>query len=73
MKDYQMRTEFVEKRGKIKDLDRSFDLRFWQTQTPQVRFSAAWELVVHAWRVKGIDVRQSRLYRSVETFQRQRR
>ena len=46
-----MREGFVERRGKIEDLDRSFDLAFWQSQSPQARIQAAWELVVHAWRV----------------------
>jgi len=65
-----MRSDFVERKGKLEELDRSFDLAFWQSQTAQVRFDAAWELVLHAWRVKGNDVRQLRLQRSVETFQR---
>jgi hypothetical protein len=68
-----MREGFVERRGRIQDLDRSFDLAFWQAQTSQERMQAAWELVVHAWRVKGNDVRQLRLQRSVESFQRQQR
>lgn len=66
-----MRTDFVERRGKIEDLDRSFDVEFWQLQTPQARFDATWELIQHAFLVKGIDVRQLRLQRSVEAFQRQ--
>ncbi len=61
------------RRGRIEDLDRSFDLQFWQNQEPQARFEAAWELIVHAWRVKGHDVRKLRLQRAVETFQRQQR
>ncbi len=68
-----MRKGFVERKGKIKDLDRSFDREFWQSLPPQARFEAAWELVQHAWRVKGNDVRQLRLQRSVESFQRQPR
>ena len=68
-----MRTGVMERRGKITDLDRSFDLQFWQAQTAQARFDAAWELILHAWRVKGNDVRQLRLQRSTETFQRQPR
>ena len=68
-----MDADFVERRGKIEELDRSFDLKFWQAQTPQARFSAAWELIVYASQVKGRDVRQLRLHRSVETFQRQQR
>jgi hypothetical protein len=68
-----MRTGIIERMGKIEDLDRSFDLGFWQSQSPQARFAAAWELVVFANQVKGNDVRQLRLQRSVATFQRQRR
>ena len=67
------RMTFVERTGRIEDLDRSFDLAFWQSLEPCDRFAAAWEMVVHAWRVKGVDVRQLRLQRSVETFQRRRR
>ena len=68
-----MRTGFVERKGKLSELDRSFDLEFWQAQPPKARFDAAWELIVHTIRVKGQDVRQLRLQRSVETFQRQPR
>ena len=64
---------FLERRGKISELDRSFDLEFWQAQTPEVRFDATWELIVHYAKVKGLDVRQLRLQRSLETFQKQRR
>jgi hypothetical protein len=67
------RTVILERRGKLSELDRSFDLTFWQAQPAEVRFNAAWELVLHYARVKGLDVRQLRLQRSVETFQRQRR
>ena len=68
-----IRKRFIERKGKIEDLDRSFDLKFWQSQAPQQRFTAAWELIVHASRVKGINVRQLRLHRSAENFQRQQR
>lgn len=67
------RTGFVERRGKISDLDRSFDVQFWQAQSPQARFDATWEMIVHYAKVKGIDVHQLRLQRSVENFQRQQR
>jgi hypothetical protein len=66
-----MKTGFVERCGKLAELDRSFDLKFWQEQPAQARFDAAWELIVHAVQVKGGDVRQLRLQRSVEAFQRQ--
>ena len=68
-----MKRDFTERRGKIEDLDRSFDIQFWQAQTPAARADAVWELVVHAAKIKGIDVRQLRLQRSIESFQRQQR
>ena len=60
----------LEKRGKIEDLDRSFDLQYWQNQPESARFAAAWELVEQTWYLKGRDVRQLRLQRTVECFQR---
>ena len=63
----------MERRGQLKDMDRSFDIAYWQQQTPQAKFDATWELIVHAYRVKGHDVRQRRLQRSVESFQSQSR
>ena len=61
----------IENYGRLSDHDRSFDIQFWQSQTPSERMAAMWELIVHAYAVKGIDVRQHRLQRTSETFQRQ--
>ena len=36
-----MKTDIAERRAKLEDSDRSFDLRFWQAQPPRVRFDAA--------------------------------
>lgn len=66
-----MRTRFSERYGKLAEHDRSFDLKFWQKQKPRARFDAAWELIAHAYKIRGGDVRQLRLHRSIETFQRQ--
>jgi len=68
-----MRTGFVERTGKLPDMDRSFDLNFWQAQSDTARFAAAWELVVQAFIIKGKDVSQLRLQRTVEHFERQPR
>lgn len=68
-----MRTDFTERRGKIEQMDRSFDLKFWQAQPAKARFDASWELVVHYMKVKGRDVRQLRLQRLVTNFQRPQR
>lgn len=61
-----MRQGFVEKIGKVEDMDRSFDLEFWQAQSDTARFAAAWELVVQAFIIKGKDVSELRLQRTVE-------
>ena len=68
-----MEKYFWERKGKLTELDRTFDLEFWQAQSATARFQASWELVLHAWKVKGHDVRQLRLQRSFESFQRQQR
>jgi hypothetical protein len=66
-----IQSQFRERRGKLNELDRAFDLDFWQAQSAEARFDAAWELIVHYAKVKGLDVRQLRLQRSLENFQRQ--
>ena len=68
-----MKRNFVERRGKIEQMDRLFDLKFWQAQPAKARFDASWELVVHYMKVQGRDVRQLRLQRDVEVFGRQSR
>ncbi len=68
-----MRSKFVERRGRIEKMDRSFDLKFWQAQPPKARFDAVWEMILHYMKVKGQDVRQLRLQRSVTHFQRTQR
>ncbi len=66
-----MRTGFTERKGKIEELDRLFDLKFWKAQQDSDKFAAAWELVVHSFIIKGKDVRELRLQRTVEHFGRQ--
>lgn len=68
-----MRSGIMERTGKLGELDRSFDLKFWQARTDADRFAAAWELVVHSFIIKGKDVSQLRLQRTIEHFQRQTR
>ena len=70
----RMRKDIVESNTKARGISigRSIS-EFWQSQPPKARFDATWDLIVHYAKVKGIDVRQLRLDRSVESFQRQRR
>jgi hypothetical protein len=70
MDDQSPRPLTMMRKGKLEDLDRSFDLVFWQAQDDTARFAAAWELVVFAQRLKTKDGGQPRLQRSVEALQR---
>lgn len=63
-----MQKTFFERKGRLEELDRSFDIQFWQAQPPQARFDAMWEMVIHAYKVMGVDVRQQRLQRTVAAF-----
>ena len=60
----------MERIGKIEDLDRSFDIEFWQRQGTTAIFSAAWELIKLYHASLGENVDDLRLQRSVESFQR---
>ena len=63
----------MERLGRIQNLDRSFDVEFWQRQGPAVIFSAAWEMVVDAYRLKRKSVSELEFQRTVENLQRTRR
>jgi hypothetical protein len=44
--------------------DGEFDLAFWQAQNAEARFSAAWEMVETAWKMKGRPADELRLQRT---------
>lgn len=52
------------------ELDRSFDIEFWQRQDSNARFGAAWELVVFAHQRKGRDESELRIQRTIESLER---
>lgn len=56
--------------SQIEDLDRSFDIEYWQRQDSAARFEAAWELVVFAHERKGGDGSELRLQRTIEYLER---
>jgi hypothetical protein len=60
----------MERKGRLEDLDRSFDIEFWQRQGTTAIFSAAWGLVELYHRRWGQDSHALRLQRTVENFQR---
>ena len=59
----------TERWGKLEEMDRSFDIQFWQAQEPAARLAAVWELAVTAYAIKGQDVHALRLARHIESFQ----
>jgi len=63
----------MERYGRLRDMDRSFDIAYWQRLGPQAIFEAAWQMVVeaHSRRPGGSD--ELKFRRSIETFQRQPR
>jgi len=56
--------------GRIEDAPRFPDLQYWQAQDDDEKFAAAWEMVLEAHAIKGEDLSESRLQRSVARFQR---
>jgi hypothetical protein len=65
------KADFVMERiGRIEEMDRSFDIEFWQRQDSEARFAAAWELVVFAHEHKGGNVSELRLQRTLEYLER---
>jgi len=67
------KSDFVmEGLSRVQDMDRSFDIEYWQRQDSNARFSAAWELVVFAHERKGQDESELEFQRSVEYLERGR-
>ncbi len=56
--------------GSVAEMDRSFDIEFWQSQDDAARFNAAWELVVFAHELRGQKEDELRLQRTVESIER---
>jgi hypothetical protein len=56
----------------LQNMDRDFDVAFWQAQDTSARMQAAWELVEHFLKQKGRSS-ELRLQRSVAVLQRGRR
>jgi hypothetical protein len=63
----------MERHGRLTDMDRSFEIAYWQRLGPAAIFEAAWQLVVDAHSRKPGGNDELRLRRTVESFQRQRR
>ena len=60
--------DFSELYGKIDEMDRSFDVRFWQSQGTDAIFEAAWQLVEDYYQHHKLDLNELRLQRSIEAL-----
>ena len=56
--------------GKVEDAELFPDLAYWQAQDDKTKFDAVWEMVVEAHLIKGRNLRESRLQRTVGMLQR---
>jgi hypothetical protein len=56
--------------NKISEMDKSFDIEYWQRQTSSERLAAVWEMVEMYHLRKGGSKDELRLQRTVEHFQR---
>jgi hypothetical protein len=58
----------MERFGSIRNMDRSFDVAYWQRQGDAAIYRAAWELVELHQRDQGKDPDELRIQRAVEAF-----
>ena len=58
--------------GRLEDAERYPDVKYWQAQTDAKKFEAAWQMVIEAYAIKGEEVSELRLQRSVGGLQRRR-
>jgi hypothetical protein len=56
----------MERIGKVSESNRDFDIEFWQRQGSTAIFSAAWEMVVEAYRWKKKSESELAFQRTVE-------
>ena len=67
-------TDFViERKGRIQNLDRDFDIEYWQRLGPEAIFEESWRMVLHARGIGEAENDQFRLQRTIESFRRPRR
>jgi hypothetical protein len=58
----------LERRGQLKDLDRSFDISYWQRLEPDAIFEAAWQMVCDSFQLTGKRVSERRLQKSMKNL-----
>ena len=63
-------TRIEENYQRITDDRRSFDIRFWQSQGDRAIFEAVSDMLHDYFLMRGKDVKEFRLQRTVESFQK---
>ena len=50
--------------------DRSWDIKFWQAQSPSLRFNVTWKMLEDYYKIRGkkLDESSLRLQRSIENL-----
>jgi hypothetical protein len=61
----------MERCGRLPEMDRSFDIAYWQRLGANAIFEAAWQMAIDAHVPHSGGADEPRLRRTVETFQRQ--
>lgn len=59
--------ETMERYGKISEMDRAFDVAYWQRQGAAAIFSEAWKMTIEAYQLKNEPI-DARLRRDIERF-----
>jgi hypothetical protein len=59
--------------GRIEDAEKYPDIVYWRSQPHEVVFDTVWQMVVEAHLMKGEDLSESRLQRSIGGLRQRRR
>ncbi|MEW6025948.1 MAG: hypothetical protein AB1599_01445 [Planctomycetota bacterium] len=65
-----MKSKICERLIPLNRANHQWDIEFWQSQSPEIRFGTNWDLVVDSYRIKGkkINANTLRLHRTVESI-----
>lgn len=69
-KDAYANDKAMSRLGKVTEMDRSFDIEYWQSQPPAARFAAIWEITLFHHTLRKGDPDELRLDRSAEQLKR---
>ena len=56
--------------GQPDEAPRHPDLAYWQTQPDEKKFDAAWQIVIDAYAMNGVDISKSRMNKTIGGLRR---